>query len=37
MCMAIMFVNKHELLTTIYKDIQFRRLFPLANKTKEEC
>ena len=34
--MGIMSINKPELLKTIDKDIQFSRLFPLANRTKED-
>ena len=34
LCMHIMFINKQELFTTIDKDIRFRLLVQLANKTK---
>ena len=35
--MEIMFINQQALFTTIDKDINFRELVPLANRTKEEC
>ena len=35
--MKIIFINQHELFTTIDKDIQFWGLAPLANITKEDC
>ena len=35
--MEIMFINQQALFTSIDKDINFRELVPLANRTKEEC
>ena len=37
LCMYTMFINKKEFFTSIDKDIQFRVLLPLENRTKEEC
>ena len=36
LCMNIMLMNQQALLTSIYKDMWFRGLFPIFNKTKEE-
>ena len=35
--MEIMFTNKQGLFTTINKDIPFIGLYPLGNRTQEEC
>ena len=37
LCMDIIFINKQALFTTIDKNIWFRGLFTLSNRTKEEC
>ena len=37
MCMDNMFINQQVLCTKIYKDMRFRGLVPLDNRTKEEC
>ena len=35
--MENMLINQQALLTKIDKDMQFRGLVPLSNKTKEDC